>query len=77
MFIYEKNPTIIVFFLQGPLIIAGDLNYVVDLSMDKSHFQKSKMRKRKSSTTMLNTVLKEFNLIDVCRSHHPLEKDYT
>lgn len=64
-------------FPQGPVIIAGDLNYVVDLSADKSHFLKSNLKKCKTSTTLLNIFLNQFNLIDIWRMHHSAEKDYT
>lgn len=45
-------------FAHGQLILAGDHNYVVDIGKDKSHFRKNLLKRRKTTLTQLDFLLK-------------------
>lgn len=62
-------------FAQGQIILAGDLNYVIDVSKDKSHFRRNQLKNRISSLTQLDSLLKEFDI--GLPTIHPTEVDYT
>uniref|UniRef100_A0A803TLB1 Reverse transcriptase domain-containing protein n=1 Tax=Anolis carolinensis TaxID=28377 RepID=A0A803TLB1_ANOCA len=61
------------------LIILGDFNGVLNTELDKTRKSNKNNKKRGNGTLPKNFInfQQEFNLQDVWRSHHPLDRDYT
>lgn len=66
-------------FVEGPVIVGGDFNYVANLAKDRSHYciNRTKNFTHTSLNTPLHSLLEEFMLVDVWRWEHPQERDYT
>lgn len=66
-------------FAEGPTIVGGDFNYVVNLARDRTHYRTN--RNKQPPITSLNTplyaLLEEFMLVDIWRQEHPQERDFT
>lgn len=62
-------------FSEYELIVAGDMNAVLDVKIDRSSHLVSAAQHQASSD--LNAFLTNLNLFDAWRSHHPDVRDYT
>lgn len=58
---------------EGIMICAGDLNVVLNYTLDTTSTKKNK----KQINRYINTMMSELGLVDVWRDTHPLERDYT
>lgn len=58
---------------KGILICGGDLNVIRNYKLDTTSLKKN----RTHLTRYINTLLEEMGMINVWRSLHPLEKDFT
>lgn len=61
-------------FGNKPLILGGDFNIVASARMDRSA---TVIRSPRTPKVGISHIAKQLNLIDVWRSSHPLERDYT
>lgn len=66
-------------FAEGPMIVAGDFNYIANLAKVRTHYR-ANMNKNNfytSLNTPLHSLLEEFMFVDVWNWLHPKERDYT
>ena len=60
---------------DSTLLIGGDLNLVLDPTMDR--LSNTGTQRNWQSTKIIKQYMKDFGLCDAWRSHHPSIKDYT
>lgn len=70
-------------FTEGDVIIGGDLNYLVDMTLDRLNrrrrFNRSVHNRQGDhhAYTRLYSLLQKYNLIDIWRWHHPKSNNFT
>lgn len=64
-------------FAEGSLFCAGDFNYIVDLSMDRTYPGRQSYPSSAPIYTKLKSLLEDFNLVDCWRLANRKEKDYS
>ncbi|MEE6516292.1 hypothetical protein FKM82_025624 [Ascaphus truei] len=71
---FKKTFGVIKKFSEGALILGGDFNVAMNITLDRSGPHKHKANPRSSA---LEQGLKDLQLVDAWRETHPLEKLYT
>ena len=59
---------------EYPFVLGGDFNTILNFDLDKKNGRENNHNKYKSK---LKTIIKDQNLIDIWRQHHPTKRQYT
>lgn len=63
-------------FKTGQIILGGDLNVIADKHLDRQPSTRQPMDSP-SSKSKLQLIFEKYDLLDIWRQQHPMDKDYT